>query len=146
METPRPIHMTFLPLTLSPFYSNPPLFIHKTTLPPSLIAYHTMQRAAAKHQPRRSSGGDAAEEEKVFKGDQEFADSSSNYLKTIFALALWLGTIHLNAALVLFALLFLCVREALLLLGLLFVLMLIPIDEKSKFGRKLSRCLFLFAA
>ncbi|XP_027345038.1 diacylglycerol O-acyltransferase 2D-like [Abrus precatorius] len=101
-----------------------------------------MQRgniAAAPEDHRRHSGVAAAEGETVFKGIEEFADTSSNYFKSILALALWLGTIHFNAALVLFTLLFLPLSKALLVFGLLFVLMVIPVDEKSKFGRKLSR-------
>ncbi|WVZ26004.1 hypothetical protein V8G54_004548 [Vigna mungo] len=99
-----------------------------------------MQRAtAANDQPQRSSGPAAADGEKVFRGDEEFNYASSNYLKTIFALALWLGTFHLNAVLILLTLLVLSLSQALLLIGLLLVLMLIPIDENSKFGRKLSR-------
>ncbi|KAG5007707.1 hypothetical protein JHK85_026249 [Glycine max] len=97
-----------------------------------------MQRTAvATDEPRRRSGD--AEGEKVFKGSEVFGDTSPNYLKTILALALWLGTIHFNVALVLFAIFFLSLHKALLLFGLLFVLMVIPVDEKSKFGRKLSR-------
>ncbi|XP_014509353.1 diacylglycerol O-acyltransferase 2D-like isoform X2 [Vigna radiata var. radiata] len=99
-----------------------------------------MQRATAVNdQPQRSSGPAAADGEKVFRGDEEFNYASSNYLKTIFALALWLGTFHLNAGLILLTLLVLSLSQALLLIGLLLVLMLIPIDENSKFGRKLSR-------
>ncbi|TKY58418.1 Diacylglycerol O-acyltransferase 2 [Spatholobus suberectus] len=98
-----------------------------------------MQRAATTEDPRRRSGDAATEGEKMFKGSEEFADTSSNYLKTVLALALWLGAIHFNAALMLFAVLFLSLHQALLLFGLLFVLMVIPVDEKSKFGRKLSR-------
>ncbi|KAK7386589.1 hypothetical protein VNO78_26922 [Psophocarpus tetragonolobus] len=99
-----------------------------------------MQRAAEMEDSRRSSGDTAAAEaEKVFKGSEEFGDTSANYAKTILALALWLGTIHFNAALMLFAVLFISLRKALLLFGLLFVLVVIPVDEKSKLGRKLSR-------
>ncbi|KAL2334143.1 hypothetical protein Fmac_015356 [Flemingia macrophylla] len=97
-----------------------------------------MQRAAATDEPRRRSV-DAAEEEKVFRGGDEFADASSSFLRTILALSLWLGAIHFNAALVFFALLFLSLPKALLLFGVLFVLMLIPVNEKSNFGRRLSR-------
>ncbi|XP_061355789.1 diacylglycerol O-acyltransferase 2D-like isoform X2 [Gastrolobium bilobum] len=95
---------------------------------------------AAPEEYRRSSGEPGAEEAKVFRGNEVFGESpSSNFLKTILALALWLGTIHLNAALMLFAVLFLPLSKALLVFGLLFVLTVIPVGEKSKFGRKLSR-------
>ncbi|XP_057420468.1 diacylglycerol O-acyltransferase 2D-like [Lotus japonicus] len=84
---------------------------------------------------RRNSG---EPEEKVFVGNKEFADSSSS-TSSFLALALWLGAIHLVGVLILFSLLFLPLSKALLVFGLLFVLMVIPVDEKSTFGRKLSR-------
>ncbi|MED6194039.1 Diacylglycerol O-acyltransferase 2 [Stylosanthes scabra] len=81
-------------------------------------------------------------EEKVFRSTEVFAAESSSKSKgfnTTLALALWLGAIHFNGALMLCALLFLPLSKALLVFALLIVLMVIPIDEKSKFGRKLSR-------
>jgi len=111
-------HDIFTPYS-SPIYFKPlSSFISQRFLV-FLIAYQTMQRAAAvKDQPRRSSGVEAAEGEKVFRGDQEFGQTSSNYLKTILALALWLGTFHLNAGLLILALLFLSLRQALLFVSL----------------------------
>lgn len=91
----------------------------KTTLPPLTFGNQTMQRtAAATDEPRRRSGD--AEGEKVFKGSEVFGDTSPNYLKTILALALWLGTIHFNVALVLFAIFFLSLHKALLFVSLSF--------------------------
>ncbi|XP_042507164.1 diacylglycerol O-acyltransferase 2D-like [Macadamia integrifolia] len=63
----------------------------------------------------------------------------SSMLKTITAFALWLGSFHLNVALVLMALLFLSKCLGFTVFALLLLLMLIPIDEKSKTGRRLAR-------
>lgn len=71
-----------------------------------------------------------------FSGRKEFP---SNIFLSIFALTLWLGSIHFNVLLVLFSLIFLPLSKSLVVLGLLLVLMFIPIDPYSKYGRKLSR-------
>ncbi|XP_057415146.1 diacylglycerol O-acyltransferase 2D-like [Lotus japonicus] len=76
--------------------------------------------------------------EKVFHGIEEFTKSSSVF-KTILALALYFGAIHFNVALILFAALFLPLSEALSVLCFLLVFVLLPVDENSIFGRKLSR-------
>ncbi|KAI4327880.1 hypothetical protein L6164_020291 [Bauhinia variegata] len=81
---------------------------------------------------------DVVGEEKVFRGIEEFGKTSSK-LKVILALAIWLGAIHANVALVLLAVFFLPHAKALLIFSLLFVFMVIPIDEKSKLGKKLAR-------
>lgn len=76
------------------------------------------------------------EEGRVFKGREEFG---SNLIHALVALGIWLGTIHFNIALLLISLLLLPLSKLLLVLGLLAILMFIPIDDKSKFGRRLSR-------
>ncbi|MED6145236.1 Diacylglycerol O-acyltransferase 2 [Stylosanthes scabra] len=84
-------------------------------------------------------------EEKVFRCSEVFAADLTSCnklkgLKTMVALALWLGPIHVNAAFMLFSsLLFLPLFKALLTFALLFVSVMILIDEKSKFGKKLCR-------
>ncbi|XP_027361620.1 diacylglycerol O-acyltransferase 2D [Abrus precatorius] len=83
-----------------------------------------------------SNGG--ASVEKVISGREEFGDSS-NLFKSILAMALWLGAIHLNVALILVAVFFLSLSKSLLVFAFLFVFMVLPIDDKSKFGRRLSR-------
>ncbi|KAM3757856.1 hypothetical protein ACB098_02G221000 [Castanea mollissima] len=75
---------------------------------------------------------------RVFKGREEFG-LGSNTFQPILALGIWLGAIHFNIAIVLFTFLFLPFSKALLVLGVLAVLMFIPIDEQSRFGRRLSR-------
>ncbi|OIV93678.1 hypothetical protein TanjilG_16529 [Lupinus angustifolius] len=96
------------------------------------VAPENNRSTSAEHAP-------VTAELKVFKASEEFSDVSSNSLKTIVALGLWLGTIHLNAALILFALLFLPLSKSLLVFALLLVFMVIPLDEKSKLGTKFAR-------
>nr|AFX73055.1 putative diacylglycerol acyltransferase type 2 [Punica granatum] len=74
---------------------------------------------------------------RVFDGRKEFP--SSNTFSTLLALAIWLGAIHFDAVLVLFSLLFLPLSKALLVFGLHVAFMVIPIDDQSKVGRRLSR-------
>ncbi|KAI3426627.1 uncharacterized protein J3R85_009825 [Psidium guajava] len=74
---------------------------------------------------------------KVFNGREEFP--SSNIWHTMVALGIWLGAIHFVALLVLFSLLFLSPSKALLVFGLLVIFMFLPIDDRSRLGRKLSR-------
>ncbi|QCD91235.1 diacylglycerol O-acyltransferase 2D [Vigna unguiculata] len=81
---------------------------------------------------------DGGEAEKFISGREEFGNSSNTF-SAILAMALWLGAIHFNVALVLFALFYLPLPKLLLVFGFLFVFAVLPIDEKSRFGRKLSR-------
>ncbi|EXB95101.1 Diacylglycerol O-acyltransferase 2 [Morus notabilis] len=74
---------------------------------------------------------------KVFRGGSSY--SYSSLLKTLVAISIWLGSIHFNALLLLLSLFFLPLSYSLLVLGLLVVLMLIPIDEQSKVGQRISR-------
>ncbi|KAI4314686.1 hypothetical protein L6164_027572 [Bauhinia variegata] len=87
---------------------------------------------------------DGIGEEKVFRGIEEFGGRSST-LKTILAMAIWLGAIHANVALVLLAVFYLPVTKALLVFALLFVFMVIPINEKSKLGKTLARYICRYA-
>uniref|UniRef100_A0A5B7A2X6 Acyltransferase n=1 Tax=Davidia involucrata TaxID=16924 RepID=A0A5B7A2X6_DAVIN len=69
----------------------------------------------------------------------EFRGTKDSVIHTILALVLWLGAIHFNAAVVLTSFLLLPLSKAFAVLGLLVILMVIPVDDKSKWGRKLSR-------
>ncbi|ESW30039.1 hypothetical protein PHAVU_002G119500 [Phaseolus vulgaris] len=81
---------------------------------------------------------DGGAAEKFISGREEFGDSSNTF-SAILAMALWLGAIHFNIAIILFALFFLPLPKLLSVFGFLFVFSVLPIDEKSRFGRKLSR-------
>lgn len=82
-------------------------------------------------------GEDRQKKLRVFNGREEFP--SSNIWHTMVALGIWLGGIHFVAVLVLFSLLFLSPSNALLVFGLLVVFMFLPINDRSRLGRKLSR-------
>nr|XP_007156273.1 hypothetical protein PHAVU_003G272600g [Phaseolus vulgaris]ESW28267.1 hypothetical protein PHAVU_003G272600g [Phaseolus vulgaris] len=79
------------------------------------------------------------EESMEKNGTEENSSESCTFFKALPALALYLGTIHFNLILILFATFFLPLSKALLVFGLLFVFVMIPVDDKSMFGRKLSK-------
>ncbi|KAL1315922.1 diacylglycerol O-acyltransferase 2D [Arachis duranensis] len=82
--------------------------------------------------------------EKVFSAKEIFAADSSNIFIMILALLIWLGAIHLNFLFILL-LIFLPLSKSLLLFGLLVVLVVIPVDDKSRLGRRLARSLSKYA-
>jgi len=68
------------------------------------------------------------------------SSSQSRYgFRSLVALIMWLGTIHFDAILVLLSLIFLPSTWAFLVLGSLVILMVIPVDENSKWGNRLAR-------
>ncbi|XP_021651500.2 diacylglycerol O-acyltransferase 2 isoform X2 [Hevea brasiliensis] len=66
----------------------------------------------------------------------------TNIFHSIISLAVWMGSIHLNFALIFFSFLFLPFSKFLLSLGLLLLLAIIPINDRSEFGRRVSRYIF----
>ncbi|KAI8013527.1 LRR receptor-like serine/threonine-protein kinase [Camellia lanceoleosa] len=68
----------------------------------------------------------------------EFHSSEGSVIGTLLALVIWLGAIHFNVLVVVSSFLLLPLSKFFAVLGLLVVLMLIPIDEKSRWGRKLA--------
>ncbi|KAL3527345.1 hypothetical protein ACH5RR_012001 [Cinchona calisaya] len=69
----------------------------------------------------------------------EFKGTPGSIFHTILALILWLGSVHLNALIVVASFIFLPFCKALAVIGLLMILMVLPINERSKWGRELSR-------
>ncbi|KAK3000853.1 hypothetical protein RJ639_022387 [Escallonia herrerae] len=69
----------------------------------------------------------------------EFKGKEGSVLHTITALIMWLGGVHLNVVVVLTSFFLLPLPKFLAVLGLLVVFMVIPINEKSKWGRNLAR-------
>lgn len=59
-------------------------------------------------------------------------------IHTVIAVAIWLGTIHFNVIVVVSSFLFLPLPKALAVCWVLLLLIVIPIDEKDKYGRKLA--------
>lgn len=75
------------------------------------------------------------------------SSNESRYgFRSVIALIMWLGTIHLDAILVLLSLIFLPNTWAFLVLGLLIILMVVPVDENSKWGNRLARFICYYAA
>ncbi|XP_038903786.1 diacylglycerol O-acyltransferase 2D isoform X1 [Benincasa hispida] len=74
----------------------------------------------------------------VFKGGGGSA-TKWRMMHIIVAIAIWLGGIHLNFVLCLISLFYLSLSKALLVFALLLILVLIPVDDKSKYGRVLAR-------
>ncbi|XP_057492595.1 diacylglycerol O-acyltransferase 2D-like [Actinidia eriantha] len=69
----------------------------------------------------------------------EFRGSEGSVLHTILALIVWLGAIHFNVIVVVASFLFLSIPKLSAVLGLLVIFMVIPMDDKSRWGRKLAR-------
>ncbi|GFY87660.1 diacylglycerol acyltransferase family [Actinidia rufa] len=69
----------------------------------------------------------------------EFRGSEGSVLHTILALIVWLGAIHFNVIVVVASFLFLPIPKLSAVLGLLVIFMVIPMDDKSRWGRKLAR-------
>ncbi|KAJ0969397.1 hypothetical protein J5N97_022274 [Dioscorea zingiberensis] len=76
----------------------------------------------------------------VFKGTEY------SLVRTMVALALWLGAIQLNVALVLAALFLLPFRLAFAVLALQLFFLVIPLNDRSIWGRRLSRYIGKYAA
>ncbi|KAM7515968.1 hypothetical protein LguiA_005551 [Lonicera macranthoides] len=75
-----------------------------------------------------------------FKGSDD-----GSLIRSVTAILLWLGTFHFNVVVVLLSFFFLPLHLTLLVFWLLLIFMVIPVDDKSKWGRKLSRCICKYA-
>lgn len=65
--------------------------------------------------------------------------NSGSLLHTVLALVLWLGSVHFNFLILIASFVFLPFSKALVVIGILLILILIPIDEKNNLGRRLAR-------
>ncbi|VAI60073.1 unnamed protein product [Triticum turgidum subsp. durum] len=85
------------------------------------------------------SNGAAAAAEAAPDGTTVFRATAYSPLRTTLALALWLGAIHFNILLVLASLFLLPRRVAAMVLGTQLFFMLVPLNDKSRIGRKIAR-------
>lgn len=67
-----------------------------------------------------------------------FTGKQHSVFHTIAAVGIWLGAIHFNVIIVVSSFLFLPLPKALAVCWVLVLFMVIPIDEKDKYGRKLA--------
>uniref|UniRef100_A0A7N1A2B6 Acyltransferase n=1 Tax=Kalanchoe fedtschenkoi TaxID=63787 RepID=A0A7N1A2B6_KALFE len=67
-----------------------------------------------------------------------FVGKKGPTLESVAAMAIWLGGVHLTAILILTALFYLSFSKALIVFGVLLFLMLVPVDDKSRWGRKIA--------
>ncbi|KAK1281683.1 Diacylglycerol O-acyltransferase 2 [Acorus calamus] len=79
------------------------------------------------------------------KSSTAFTAPSLPSVPTLAALAVWLGAIHLTAALVLAALLFLPNPLSFAIFGVLAFFAVIPLNDRNKWGRKLARFICKYA-
>ncbi|KAJ8643629.1 hypothetical protein MRB53_005377 [Persea americana] len=82
---------------------------------------------------------DGVTEPTVFRGTEYSA------IQTTVALALWLGTIHLTASLILTAFFFFPSSLSFSILGVLVFFMVLPLNDKSIWGQKLARYICKYA-
>ncbi|KAL2907154.1 Diacylglycerol O-acyltransferase 2D [Bienertia sinuspersici] len=68
-----------------------------------------------------------------------FSAKQESMLHRILAVAIWLGAIHFIVAIVVFSVLFLSLPKAIAVFSVLLILIVIPVDEQDKLGRKLAR-------
>ncbi|XBH79763.1 hypothetical protein VPH35_105662 [Triticum aestivum] len=85
------------------------------------------------------SNGAAAGAEAAPDGTTVFRATAYSPLRTTLALALWLGAIHFNVLLVIASLFLLPRRVAAMVLGTQLFFMLLPLNDKSRLGRKIAR-------
>ncbi|KAI3747642.1 hypothetical protein L6452_10191 [Arctium lappa] len=75
----------------------------------------------------------------------EYTGQIVSPIHTFFAMILWLGSLHLIAFIILASFLLLTLHNFFLVLGMLVVLMVIPIDENSKWGVAIARYIYKHA-
>ncbi|RCV08050.1 hypothetical protein SEVIR_1G300400v4 [Setaria viridis] len=83
--------------------------------------------------------GAAAKGERAGDGTAVFRGTAYAPLRTTVALALWLGAIHFNVFLVLASLFLFPRRVAALVLATQLFFMFVPVNDKSRLGRKIAR-------
>ncbi|XP_076921735.1 diacylglycerol O-acyltransferase 2-like [Bidens hawaiensis] len=74
-----------------------------------------------------------------------FTSKLASSIHAVFAMIIWMGSIHLIVFLIVASFLLLPLHKHLLVLGMLLMLMFIPIDENSKWGLALARYIYKHA-